>query len=142
MGTGAHPVHPSEPVTNAWSPAVCRTRSNSHIIARMEDYQSVLRTAELGPGAVVRVEAHGEPIALANVGQTYYAVSARCPVDGSDLGVAGRLDGDTIVCPQDQTAYDLRTGARADGASGTGLVPYELRVAGNEVMIGPRRSAD
>jgi nitrite reductase (NADH) small subunit len=107
----------------------------------MEDYQSVLRTAELGPGAVVHVEAHGQPIALANVGQTYYAVSALCPVDGTDLAAAGRLDGDTLVCPHDQIAFDLRTGDRSDG-NGAGLAAYELRVAGNEIMIGPRRSAD
>jgi 3-phenylpropionate/trans-cinnamate dioxygenase ferredoxin component len=104
----------------------------------MEDFETVLRTPDLGPGAMREVQAHGRDIAVANVGQTYYAVEATCPVDGTNLARHGRLDGDLLICPRDDARFDIRTGARLDG-SGT-LQPHAIRVEGNNVRVGPPRA--
>lgn len=103
----------------------------------MEDYQVVLRTPELGPGTIRAVRAHGRDIAIANVGQTYYAVEAICPVDGTNLGRNGRLDGDLLICPLDDARFDIRTGEGVNGAGA--LRPHAIRVEGNEVGVGPPR---
>jgi nitrite reductase/ring-hydroxylating ferredoxin subunit len=103
----------------------------------MDAYQTVLRTPDLGPGHLVEVEAHGHPVALANVGQTYYAVDARCPNDGTNLAREGRLEGDLLICPRDEAAFDVRSGDRVDGEDGIALRSYAIQVAGNEIRVGP-----
>ncbi|HEX6306842.1 MAG TPA: Rieske 2Fe-2S domain-containing protein [Longimicrobiales bacterium] len=104
----------------------------------MADFETVLRTPELGPGAIVRVQVHGRDLAVANVGQTYYALDATCPVDGTNLAQDGRLDGDLLICPNDHARFDVRTGESVDGAGA--LQPHEVRVEGNEVRVGPPRA--
>ncbi len=103
----------------------------------MKGYQTVLRTPDLGPGHVVEVQAHGRPLALANVGQTYYAVDARCPNDGTNLAREGRLDGELLICPRDEAAFDVRNGGRVNGGSGAPLRSYAIQVSGNEIRVGP-----
>jgi 3-phenylpropionate/trans-cinnamate dioxygenase ferredoxin component len=105
--------------------------------ARMETFETVLRTPDLGPGAIREVQVHGRDIAVANVGQTYYAVDATCPVDGTNLARDGRLDGDLLICPRDDARFDIRTGARVDGAGA--LRAHAIQVSGNEVQVGPAR---
>ncbi len=102
----------------------------------MEEYQAVLRTAELGPGQIREVEAHGEPVALLNVGQTYYALSALCPTDDTNLAREGRLNGYLLVCPSDHATFDIRCGARVE-PPGPGIRHYAIHVAGNRVEVGP-----
>ena len=46
----------------------------------MSEFETVLRTPELGPGDITQVQVHGHDLAVATVGQTYYALYARCPV--------------------------------------------------------------
>lgn len=102
----------------------------------MEEYEAVLRTAELGPGQMREVRAHGERVALLNVGQTYYALGAHCPVDQTNLAREGRLSGYTLVCPSDHAAFDVRSGARVR-PPGPGLKHYAIHVEGNRVEVGP-----
>ena len=102
-------------------------------------FRTVLRTAELGPGQVREVNAAGATLALANVGQTYYALDARCPVDGTNLAREGRLSGDDLVCPHDGTHFDVHTGSASDADAQ--LRSYEIRVRGNEVQVGREKDA-
>ncbi len=103
----------------------------------MADFEAVLRTPELGPGEIREVEAHGETLALLNVGQTYYALDAHCPSDDTNLARDGRLRGDHLECPVDHATYDVRTGERVDDENGPGLRMYAIEVAGNEIRVGP-----
>jgi nitrite reductase/ring-hydroxylating ferredoxin subunit len=102
----------------------------------MSQFEPVLKTQDLGPGVVVEVAAQGTAVALANVGQQYFAMASRCPEDGSSLGRQGRIDGDHLVCPGDHPAYDVRTGAMVDGGDGT-LRRFAIRVEENEILVGP-----
>ena len=101
----------------------------------MSEYETVLRTPELGPGAIAEVQAHGRDIALANVGQTYYAFEAACPVDGTNLAREGSLDGDLLTCPNDHARFDVRTGRQVDGEGA--LRAHTVRIEGNEIRVGP-----
>lgn len=108
----------------------------------MATFRTVLRTPELGPGTLTEVQANGSAVALANVGQTYYAVDAQCPVDGTNLAREGRLDGDLLICPHDDATFDIRTGRRVDGDGDGALRAHAIRVEGNEVRIGPAGEED
>ena len=102
-----------------------------------DEYVPVVSTPELGPGDVREVSAHGRMVGVTNVGQTYYAFDAACPVDGTNLAREGELHGDVIRCPQDETRFDVRTGESLDPGQ-PGLRRYAIRVEENQVKVGPR----
>lgn len=102
-----------------------------------DDFIPVIRTPDLGPGDVREVNAHGRAVGVTNVGQTYYAFDASCPVDGTNLARDGVLRGDVIKCPQDKAEFDVRTGERLDSDE-AGLDRYAIRVEENQVKVGPR----
>lgn len=99
-----------------------------------DEFVSVVRTPDLGPGDIKEVEAHGHMMGVTNVGQTYYAFDAQCPVDGTNLAREGVIRGDALVCPQDNTRFNIRTGS-SDG--GPPLQRYSIKVEENQVKIGP-----
>lgn len=103
----------------------------------MAEYQAVLRTAELGPGQMREVTAQGETLLVVNIGQTYYAYSALCPYDGTNLAREGYLAGETVVCPTDGRVFDLRTGTSERPGDIRTLERYSIRVEENEVLVGP-----
>lgn len=103
----------------------------------MSEYQPVVKTADLGPGELLEVTMGGEPLFVVNVGQTYFAYSALCPYDGTNLAREGRLEGETIICPTDNRAFDLRTGESMRRGDIRTLERYSIRVAENEVLVGP-----
>lgn len=107
----------------------------------MADWETVLRTPDLGPGRMTGVSVHGSDVVLANVGQTYYALDAHCPVDGTDLARHGTLEGDTLVCPNDHARFDVRTGA-ATNEEAAALRQHDVRVRGNEVSVSLREDRD
>ncbi|HWV58542.1 MAG TPA: Rieske 2Fe-2S domain-containing protein [Longimicrobiales bacterium] len=103
----------------------------------MADYEPVLRTPDLGPGEVREVQAHGRTLAVTNIGQTYYAVDAICPDDGTNLARDGRLEDVDFVCPVDGARFDARTGRRTSTRDGADLSRYAIRVVENVVLVGP-----
>ena len=103
-----------------------------------EDYIPVVKTPDLGPGTVEEVSAHGRTMAVTNVGQTYYAFDAACPVDGTNLARDGVLRGDVIKCPQDEAEFDVRTGECLEPEGQPGLRRYAIKVEENQVKVGPR----
>ncbi len=108
----------------------------------MPEFEAVLQTPDLGPGEMREVEAHGERLALLNVGQTYYALDAHCPADSRNLAREGHLRGDHLECPGDHALYDVRTGQRLDEPEEPGLRSYAIQVTGNEIRVGPPIGTD
>jgi nitrite reductase/ring-hydroxylating ferredoxin subunit len=104
----------------------------------MTEFEKVLNTPELGPGNIAEVEAQGRTLGLTNVGQQYFAFEASCPEDGTNLARDGRIEGEHLVCPANDAAFDLRTGSRVDGSSDQTLQRYAIRIQENSILIGPR----
>ena len=102
-----------------------------------DEFIPVAKTPDIGPGSLKEVDVKGQHLGLTNVGQTYYAFDASCPVDGTNLAREGTIRGDFIVCPQDEAAFDVRTGECADPEIDEELQRYSIKVEGNEVKIGP-----
>ena len=70
----------------------------------------MLRSAELGPRCLRKVEVGGTTLLLARLksGEVAAALNV-CPHEGEDLS-GGRLYMDAIDCPRHHYVYDLRTG--------------------------------
>lgn len=101
----------------------------------MPEYESVLQTPDLGPGHAREVQVRGAPVLVLNLGQTYYALDARCPESGTTLELQlGRHD--RLVCPDDEAEFDIQSGERL-GREGRPLRRYDVRIEGNAIKVGP-----
>ena len=102
----------------------------------MTDYQSVLETPDLGPGHTREVRIGDRPVLVLNLGQRYYALDGRCPDTGTPLELDLGAPGGRLVCPDHDTAYDIRTGESLDEGTGS-LRRYDVRIDGNAIKVGP-----
>jgi 3-phenylpropionate/trans-cinnamate dioxygenase ferredoxin subunit len=100
----------------------------------MGRWVKVATVAQVPPGTVRRVEVDGEPIALCNVGGTFYAIYDICSHAEASLS-EGELVDMAIECPLHGSQFDLRTG-RPLSLPATQPVPvYRVRVEGGDVLV-------
>jgi nitrite reductase (NADH) small subunit len=103
----------------------------------MEGFQRVAQVGEIPPGEGRVVHVNDRPIALFNVGGTFYAIHNVCPHEGGPLG-EGRLKGCVVSCPWHDLSFDVRNGQGTDGG-GYCVGSYEVRVEEGQVFVGGRR---
>jgi nitrite reductase (NADH) small subunit len=97
------------------------------------EFVRVARADELAPGEVRRVQAGEEEIALARIGDEFYAVQGACLHLEGPLG-DGRLEDHVLTCPWHGWQYDLRTG-RNEFDLAIQLRTYDVRVENGEVRV-------
>lgn len=118
-------------------PFVCKDEKTVEEPRMMDGFQKVAQIDEVPPGTSRIVKINDRPIALFNVEGKLYAIHNSCPHEGGPL-IEGRLKGYVIACPWHDLAFDIRSGQGTDGG-GYCVGSYEVRVDGNDVLIGPRR---
>jgi nitrite reductase/ring-hydroxylating ferredoxin subunit len=67
------------------------------------------RIAELPPGRMAEINAHGRAYVVCNVEGEFFALEGVCPHRGAPLAY-GALHDHTIVCPWHGWEFDCRTG--------------------------------
>ncbi|MFL5560197.1 MAG: Rieske (2Fe-2S) protein [Gemmatimonadaceae bacterium] len=102
-------------------------------------FTRVAQVSDLPAGALLGViTAGGERVCLLNDGGVIRAISDECPHQGFALS-SGELIGDgTIECVWHGARFDCRSGAVLRGPAEETLPVYEVRVRGDEVLVGPR----
>ena len=103
----------------------------------MDGFQMAARIDEIPPGESKVIEVNGKPIAVFNVGGSFYAIYNTCPHEGGPLG-EGRLKGYVVSCPWHDLSFDVRNG-RGTHDGGYCVGSYEVKVEGHEVYVGARR---
>ena len=96
-------------------------------------FERIAKTAEIAPGTVHEVQAGGKPVAVANVGGKFYAISGTCLHRGGPLG-QGSLDGNVLMCPWHGWQFDVTTG-KVSGNATVGVDCYPLEVRGDELFV-------
>ena len=118
----------------------------------MSDYTDVLSADALSNGAMTDVEAAGETLLLARVGQTFFASQGRCPHLHGHLA-SGTLEGTIVTCPRHGSQFDLTDGHVVRWTDWSGVAEavaealrhprplrmYEVRVEDGRVLVGPAR---
>ena len=107
------------------------------------DYVRVASVNDISSGQIVPVEAGGQKLLLAQVGERHYAAQRKCPHLGFNL-CRGKLEGDSVVCPLHKARFDLETGKidrdpkllfikmKAKNA----LSVYPVKVEGEDILVG------
>jgi 3-phenylpropionate/trans-cinnamate dioxygenase ferredoxin subunit len=76
----------------------------------MADWKKVATLEECPPGSLRPVMVGPDPVVLANVDGTVYAVRDRCSHEDFPLS-DGDLEGTTLVCPFHGARFDVTSGA-------------------------------
>ncbi len=100
----------------------------------------VMSVDDIPPDTMTRVEVEGQPICLANVGGTLYAVHDTCTHAMASLS-AGWLDTemDRIECPKHGAAFRLSDGGPSMPAT-VSLPVFPVEVRDGRVWIDPTPS--
>ena len=101
-----------------------------------EDYIRVANASDLPPGELMRAEAHGYEICLANVEGEVIAVSNECPHASWPLDI-GFLDGEQIVCSGHSIAFNIRNYVKASPYD-PGITTYPVKVEDGGIWVASR----
>lgn len=106
-----------------------------------EDYVflKIATLDEIPVGERLFLEINNEPIVVLNLGGTLFAVGDVCTHDQGPLG-DGEIDGYQIVCPRHGARFDVRTGKALTLPAVVDIPVYPIRIEGNEVYIGIKRT--
>ena len=103
-------------------------------MSKRPPFVKVAEVAEILEGTVKHIVVHGKPIALCRVEGNFYALNAICPHMGGPLA-SGGLEGYVLACPWHKWTFDVRTGL-PDHPGGHAVSTYEVRVEGNDILVG------
>ena len=99
----------------------------------MAEFVTVARADEVAPGTVRPVSAGERELALARVGDDFYAIQGHCLHLQGPLG-EGWLEGCYLACPWHGWRYDVRTGKNDFDLAIQGET-YEVRVEDGDVKV-------
>ena len=99
----------------------------------MAEFVRAMAASELAPGECAEVSVGGRPVALFNVGGTFYATSNTCLHRGGPLG-KGALDGCEVLCPWHSWSFDVTTGENTANPA-LKVATYEVRVENGQVLV-------
>ena len=102
-----------------------------------EEFVKVCTTDQVPPGRKILVElSRFECILLVNLDGAYYALGEICPHSEAALS-EGMLYGDEVECPLHGSAFRVKTGEVVSPPCQEDLIVYQVRVVGNDVLLGP-----
>ena len=100
----------------------------------MSDWVKVAQVGEVAEGRVRAVEAKGQRLVVARVGEAYFAVQDLCTHDNGPLG-EGELFGDLIECPRHGARFDVKTGQAVTLPAVIPVKTFPIKVTGNAIFV-------
>lgn len=100
----------------------------------MAELITVAKTSEIPPGGAKAVDVKGTPVAVFNVGGTYYAIEGTCTHVGGPLS-EGTVEGTAVTCPWHGAQFDLASGKALGPPAATGVKSYPVRLEGSEIKL-------
>ena len=98
------------------------------------DYVPVMPAADVQPGSLVKGDAKGVAVVLANVEGHVYALDDTCVHAGCSLA-GGKLNGYTVTCPCHFSQYDIRDGSVINGPATMPEPSYEVRINAGVIEV-------
>lgn len=95
----------------------------------------VARKDEIPAGSIWEFQVEGLTIAIANVGDKFYAIHNTCLHRGGPLG-QGILQGVAVTCPWHGWQYDVTTGKLIMNQT-IGVRTFAIEVRGEDLWIDP-----
>jgi 3-phenylpropionate/trans-cinnamate dioxygenase ferredoxin subunit len=103
----------------------------------MSEFQRVATLDEVLPGGRKSLVFDDRAVLLFRIGDQFYAVEDVCSHDGQPL-TDGKLTGTSIECPRHGARFDVRNGRPLCMPAVEPIATFEVRVQGNDILLGPR----
>jgi 3-phenylpropionate/trans-cinnamate dioxygenase ferredoxin component len=114
----------------------------------MTEFIRVAAVTDLKSGSMKKIQAGGQELMLARIGDRFYCTDAYCPHLGGDL-TNGILTGTTLTCPVHHSQFDISDGHVLRWTDLTGrvlvaainqrpprpLITYPVKIEGDAVFI-------
>ncbi len=94
------------------------------------------KTAEFEPGVMKVVTVDGTEVAVTQVEGNFHAFANECTHQNVRLTDFGELRGRRITCGLHDSSFDVKNGRVTGGPAYEPLATYEVRVEGDEVLVG------
>ena len=98
------------------------------------EFVATLKTTQIPAGGLAVVDVLGTPIAIANVGGTYYAFGDTCTHEQCSLA-EGDLSGTTVTCMCHGAEFDVRTGNVLAPPAPSPVRVYRVRVEDGALQV-------
>ena len=96
-------------------------------------FARVARKDEIPAGSIREFQIEGTTLAIANIGDKFYAINNTCLHRGGPLG-QGILHGVAVTCPWHGWQYDVTTGKLTMNQA-VGVATYAIEVRGEDLWI-------
>ena len=100
----------------------------------MGELTTVADVDGLGSRELAAFDVRGKRIAIASVGDAFYAFADTCTHQGCSLA-DGALDGTTVTCPCHGSEFDVTTGDVVRGPARVPVSSYPVRLEGNALRV-------
>jgi nitrite reductase/ring-hydroxylating ferredoxin subunit len=100
----------------------------------MEQLTTITAVDELGERELAAFPVTGKRIAIAKVGDAFYAFGDICTHQGCSLA-EGQLDGTTVTCPCHGSEFDVTTGEVVGGPASEPVRSYRVRIEDGLVRV-------
>jgi nitrite reductase/ring-hydroxylating ferredoxin subunit len=103
-----------------------------------DDFQRIASLAEVPEGELRAFDLTGARVAVVHVEQELFAIADECPHDLGSLA-EGELGGDedSVICPEDGSEFDLRTGEPLAGPAVDPVRIFRVRERDGWIEIDP-----
>ncbi len=107
----------------------------------LKEFVKVAAVHELAAGEMRTVKIDRDYVFIARIGDDYFALNGFC-THAEGFLADGYLHEDLceIECPIHEGAFDLRTGEVTNPPAEEPIVVYDIRVDGEDILVGPRGS--
>ena len=99
-------------------------------------FVKVAQVGELSPGEMKYAEVGDDQVLLANVEGTIYACDNLCTHAFAPLA-EGALDGEQVECPLHGSVFNVTTGEVIDPPADESLRVFQVRIDGQDILVGP-----
>ena len=98
-------------------------------------FHKVAGVSDLDEDEAMQVVVEGKEIALINLGGELYALDDICTHAYASMS-DGYVEGDCIECPLHGAQFEIRTGKARTPPATVDLKSYEVRIDGDDVLVG------
>ena len=104
----------------------------------MADFVKVAQLSDVPPGDMKVVDVGDDQVLLVNVDGNVHACDDICTHAYASLS-EGDLDGPEVQCPLHGAVFNVRTGKVLTPPAVDSLRTFEVRVEGDDILVGPAR---
>jgi nitrite reductase/ring-hydroxylating ferredoxin subunit len=100
----------------------------------MAMFVKVARVDEVPPGKMKTVSVNGQPVILANVGGTIYALGGICSHADGPLG-RGKLLGAVVECPFHGGQFEVSSGKAVTPPATDDVATFAVQIEGDDIWV-------